>query len=524
MSISLTCYGGAGEIGGNKILLEDCECRVMLDFGTAFGAQGMYFSELLRPRASRGLLDPLALDLLPSLEGLYRPDIALPDLWRRMSSHPSYRNLRRGNNRPAVDGIFISHAHMDHNGELGYVAAEVPIYTTRTSAFIARAMQVTAQTSLDKEITFIGTREVKEAGTLGTSRAEAVRIRPHRFLDGGLEGEAEHFWQNLPTNKQVIANEMTESAATFCGLDYRWWPVDHSIPGSASLALRTSAGWVGYSGDLRLSGSHGGATRRFAEELAALHPTALICEGTHLESSKNVTEETVFRNALDLVQPELGLVVADFGPRNVERLLSFLEIARLTGRQLLVQPKDIYLLQAISLADSTVFPDPYGCNCLAMYNDVKSAPRTWEKSLREQWAGRIVSPDQVSRYPERYILAYSLWDLNDLIDLIGITRGIYLYSNTKAYDDEQAADLERLRNWVAKMGLTLHGDPEAPTARPLHTSGHASGPDLLELLRIIRPRILVPVHTEKPALWKELLAGEGIEVWIPTKNVPLVID
>jgi ribonuclease J len=524
MSISLTCYGGACEIGGNKILLEDGDCRILLDFGIAFGEQGRYFSELLRPRASRGLLDPLALDLLPSLEGLYRSDIALPDLWQRMGEHRSYRNLNRGNNRPAVDGIFISHAHMDHNGDLGYVAADILIYTTRTSAFIARAMQVTAQSTLDKELTFVSSREIKEAGTLGTSRNEAIRIRPHRFLDGQLEGEAELFWRNVPTSKTVIADSAMDSPATFCGLAHHWWPVDHSIPGAASLALQTSAGWVGYTGDLRLSGSRGALTRRFAEELAALHPTVLLCEGTHIESNRNVTEETVFHNALDLVQQEHGLVVADFGARNIERLLSFLEIARVTGRQLLVQPKDIYLLHAISLANSTVFPEPYECECLAMYDDVKSAPRSWEKALREQWADHLVSPDDVSRRPGRYILAYSLWDLNDLIDLTGITRGIYIYSNTKAYDEEQAADLDRLRNWVSIMGLTLHGDPEVPSDTPLHTSGHASGPDLLELVRIIHPRILIPIHTEKPALWQDMLTGEGIEVILPTKNEPIIVD
>ena len=153
-----------------------------------------------------------------------------------------------------------------------------------------------------------------------------------------------------------------------------------------------------------------------------------------------------------------------------------------------------------------------------------SAPRSWEKALRGRWAAHLVSPEEVSRKPNSFILAYNLWDLSDLLDLTGITRGIYLFSNTKAYDEEQAADLDRLRNWVSKMGLVLHGDPEMPSAKPLHTSGHASGPDLLELVRIIHPRILIPIHTEKPALWQEMLAGEGIEVRLPTKYEPLVVN
>ena len=37
---SLTFYGGVNEIGGNKILLEDKDTKVFLDFGMSFGQRG----------------------------------------------------------------------------------------------------------------------------------------------------------------------------------------------------------------------------------------------------------------------------------------------------------------------------------------------------------------------------------------------------------------------------------------------------------------------------------------------------
>jgi ribonuclease J len=95
MPPTITCYGAAGKIGGNKILLEDGDARILLDFGIDFDRSGMYFNEMLRPRAGRGLLDPLVLGLIPPLEGLYRKDLELPGLWQRMSGDPSYRKLTR---------------------------------------------------------------------------------------------------------------------------------------------------------------------------------------------------------------------------------------------------------------------------------------------------------------------------------------------------------------------------------------------------------------------------------------------
>ena len=78
-----------------------------------------------------------------------------------------------------------------------------------------------------------------------------------------------------------------------------------------------------------------------------LRPLALICEGTDAEDGTRITEHEVHGNALRAVQRAGLLVVADFGPRNVERLLTFLDIARQTGRKLLVLAKDAYLLKIV---------------------------------------------------------------------------------------------------------------------------------------------------------------------------------
>jgi ribonuclease J len=47
---------------------------------------------------------------------------------------------------------------------------------------------------------------------------------------------------------------------------------------------------------------------------------------------------------------------------------------------------------------------------------------------------------------------------------------------------------------------------------PYHTSGHAPEEDLARLVRRLRPRHLLPVHTEHPERWTELLRGEKIRI------------
>ena len=49
----------------------------------------------------------------------------------------------------------------------------------------------------------------------------------------------------------------------------------------------------------------------------------------------------------------------------------------------------------------------------------------------------------------------------------------------------------------------------------LHASGHACGPDLLNIGRQINPEILIPVHSETPGFYVEQLSGSGINVALP---------
>lgn len=70
------------------------------------------------------------------------------------------------------------------------------------------------------------------------------------------------------------------------------------------------------------------------------------------------------------------------------------------------------------------------------------------------------------------------------------------------------------------FGLPVEGTdgawriPESGTG--LHASGHAYGPDLLDLAREIRSQTLFPVHSEHPEFYAENLKDSGISVVVPS--------
>ena len=510
----LTFYGGAGEIGGNQILLEDGETRLFFDFGLPFGRRSLYFEEYLNPRPGVGLLDPLEMNLLPPLRGVYREDL-LPDksLWQRFEDSPGYRLLEE------VNGVLLSHAHLDHSGYISFLCPEIPIYSSALTAFIAKAMQDSSPSNFEKEVCYLNPRKLED----GYLRARGNYIRrPFLFLDNPeLTPKAQEFWNCTPMRRKPLEPSPAPSERERIGqLRLKFFPVDHSIPGACAFAVETSAGWVVYTGDLRLKGQKGNLTEIFIQEAQRLRPSVLLCEGTRAGEGCSTSEEEVYHNALKVVREERGLVIADFGPRNVERLLTFYQIAQEVGRNLLILAKDAYLLQAMQFV-SPEFPPLEELRGVLIYRDLKSRLAAWEENIHQRFPGKLITSGEVCRNPGEFICCFSFWDLDELID-IAPRGGTYIYSSSEVFDEEGALDMKRLHNWIRHFGLKGIGLPQEDLGWKvpqeeggLHSSGHASGPELLDLIKEINPRVLLPIHTEDPEYFLQRLRGTGIQVHLP---------
>ncbi|MGH9921851.1 MAG: MBL fold metallo-hydrolase, partial [Nitrososphaerales archaeon] len=206
---SLTFYGGVNEIGGNKILLEDKDTKILMDFGKGFSKRSKYYEEFLKPRPSNGLKDFLTMGLVPDIKGVYRDD-----LLEMAGMKPE---------EPYIDAAIITHAHADHVNYCSFLHEDIPLYMGNTCHLILQALEERSNRDIEDEILNFKRRPIQRNG-------EPVKreIRTFRTGDklkiGSLEVEPVH--------------------------------VDHSIPGAYGLIVHTSNGAVVYTGDIRLHGSN----------------------------------------------------------------------------------------------------------------------------------------------------------------------------------------------------------------------------------------------------------------------------
>ncbi len=506
--VSITVYDGANGIGGNKIFVEEKGRGVFLDFGRNFGKYGVYYEEFLRNRDTRGIHDLIQLDLVPKLN-IYRRDLIPADI--DLSSYPKLN----------IAAVLLSHAHLDHAGNLGLLEKEIPIVASPISIAILKGMQDAGASNLDNEIAFISPRGRTGDGLLLPSDRGAAyegrnfyctavpgsglqELLSHRPGEGGRGAKKYEPGSCLPLDTVPLPFRVSACE------------VDHSIYGAVGYLLHGDT-TIAYTGDFRLHGKQGDRTRDFVHR--AKEASVLITEGTRAsrhtgpegEAAEQPasTEKTVHDTCRAAAEQAGGLIIADFSARNFERLESFLSIAGKTGRKLVVMAKDVYLLHALECADGICRYRPVG-----IYRELADqAKRKWETEVVEPNAGeQYVSHTEIRNHPDRYILAFSFFDMKHLLDIKPPAGATYIYSSCEAFSEEMEIDFIRLAHWLDRFGISSCGfsldDQGKPVFDPAyHASGHASREDLAWVIDQVSPEVIIPVHTMGREWFSEMFDG-----------------
>jgi len=498
--VKITVFDGSSTIGGNKIYLEEGDEAVFLDFGMNFARYGEFFQEFLSERDTRGIHDLIHLGMIPRISP-YRRDLIPSDL-----DTSSFRTL-------APKAVLLSHAHLDHCGNISLLDRSIPVVASGVTAAILKGMRDTGASGMGSEVAYISTRVPHEDyGGLILSSGRGTPYMGRDFYCTDCADAISEFMSQKPGQGSRNSKKLEPGAIRdLSRLRLHWnvdaYPVDHSIYGATAYVLRGET-TVAYTGDMRLSGRNRELTRKFMQ--GARSADVLICEGTRVGRAhdSDVTEDEVMRNCLAAVEGSGKLTVADFSARNFERLDMFIEIAERTGRRLVITAKDAYLINAIECADGSHRLDS---GAIGIYHEMSPAERKWESEVvKPKWGGAYVAYDCISRAPGDYILCFSLFDMKHLLD-IKPEGGSYIYSSSEAFSEEQEIDFRRLKAWLDRFGFSAYGfhmegeeGAEVPRfEKGYHASGHLSADEIIGVIKEIGPGKIVPVHTEDPGWFRE---------------------
>jgi len=455
-----------GEIGGNKILLEDEDTRLLLDFGINFKRSSDYFSEFLQPRKCNCLEDLMMTGLLPDLKGVYRLDYLC--------------HQGRAKEERSVDAVLLSHAHADHAAYIHHLREDIGIYVNPESHAILQASEDTGsgpfQDFIHHTETFQLCDKKKGSGKKRLVGKEAKTERPLKVFEFGKKFKVNHI-------------EITP------------YEVDHSLPGATAFFINTNQANILYTGDLRFHGYKQEKTNRMVDEVVEEDVDVCIIEGTRIEKIRGKTEKDVLKEAGTKVEKTKNLAIVNFPAKDLARLRTFHDISKKTERKLVLPFDHAYILELMSkisndyppIDDENIFfyaeRKSWG---LVGRNDYPSEIiaqdySTWERKYLE--LSNTINYQEISENQSDYILYCNYFQLKNLIDIKPDLGSQYIRSICEPFDDEMMFDYKRIKNWLDLFSLPM---------TQIHASGHANGSELFVTLQRIKPTTIYPIHTNSP--------------------------
>ena len=271
---------------------------------------------------------------------------------------------------------------------------------------------------------------------------------------------------------------------------------DHSAFDAYMFLLDCEGKKILYTGDFRSNG------RKSFEPLLRKLPKVdvLITEGTNLSNNKigkiNLTEKELEKKGIEILEGNDRPVFVLMAATNIDRIVTFYKIANATKRLFLL---DTYA----GLITDTVggnIPNPRTFSNVRMFLTNQNKYKILENYQKNKIGRKgIVNSNfmmcirsSMKQYLEKYPEEFSF-------------EGCTLfYSMWEGYKKEK--NMKEFLEFMEEKGVKIIS---------LHTSGHADEKDFDKLIKKVKPKIIIPVHTENSEWFKRY---ENCEV-ICDKNI-----
>ena len=272
--------------------------------------------------------------------------------------------------------------------------------------------------------------------------------------------------------------------------DVRFFAVNHSIPDCLGVAIKTGAGLVVHTGDIKLDQTPPDgrptdlpALARFGDEGVDL----LMCDSTNattpgVSGSESDIAPTLKRLVADAKQ---RVIVASFAS-NVYRVQAAVDAAVAAGRRVAFNGRS--MIRNMEIAEKMGFLKAPRGTFITMDEAAKLAPHKVMLVTTGTQGEPMAALSRMARREHRQITVRD----GDLIIL----------SSSLVPGNEEA--VFGVINMLAQIGATVVTGRDAK----VHTSGHGYSGELLFLYNVVRPTNAMPVHGE----WRHLRANKELAI------------
>ena len=243
----------------------------------------------------------------------------------------------------------------------------------------------------------------------------------------------------------------------------------------------------------------------------------VLMEGTHVapESKRGITEWDLEEELVEHMLTAKGLVLANFSPLHVDRLVGFYRAATRVKRTFVVDPYAAMVMQKAHQYCSV--PDPAEAENIRVYFN-HAFEAAWERKrlggLRQSLLERQITMQEIRDSPEHFVMIFRPSMVQDDFGGQLPRHACCIYSYWSGYLEQPC--------WTELQAKLDSPEVEGEFIQA-HTSGHIFAEDIVDFVNKIDPgkkMRIIPIHTFHPEEFPKLVdrvegLGDGQEYSVP---------
>jgi ribonuclease J len=354
-----------------------------------------------------------------------------------------------------VDAALISHSHQDHYGMMTLLPQETPIYIGKLGKSFIDATKV-----------FIG---------------QEIQQREYRHFEA---------WKPF----QIGDFKITPSL------------VDHSAPDAYAFLIEVEGKRLFYSGDFRSHGRKGKLFKRLVKKPIP-DIDLMFMEGTMLQRNNDLfPDETAVENAIfQVIREQKNITFLLSSSQNIDRIVSAHRACKKAHKLLVIDIYTAWVLEQLrQITQNTPAMDWKEVRVFASrsQDEKLTANPEYFGDFRKRLYRHRVKPEELRATPESFLYFGKMSSFR-LID--GFKKAEapvnVIYSQWLGYLDGKFTD------YFGSGQISAYRSDPAVNFVYAHTSGHAPVEDLKKLATALKPRMLVPIHTEHGGDFSQIFAN-----------------
>ena len=401
-------------------------------------------------------------------------DLGKKDLETAKKYFPNVKGLFQDSKERTPSTVLITHSHPDHTAFLDFLQEGNDVYMSET------------------------TNEMMKVIDLFTNWDGKPKVKP-RII------KSDH---RIPGRDERVGNFIITA-----------YDVDHSAPGAVAYVIRHAVTnkTIVYTGDIR---AHGKKFKLFPMFIKACpkKPDILITEGTMVGGDRDGVEETedeLKKRITEELIRQKKPVLTNFSLTNGDRIICLLSACIDGGYEFVIDLPTAFIYKKFEELNWKIKPFkdmPFKVFILEAHQ--RALADKGYSGFVESIRDKEVAMEDVFTQNNRLVL-FKESQLGHFKRARKIPPGSLLIMSKwwqKPYPGQEIS-YENYMTFVRKMRLKLD--------TTFHVSGHAYTKDLKTLAESINPKMLIPIHTNSPDAFKELLPGLNVRVLTDNETITI---